>query len=407
MSFVPPAFAAPALRAYSAWRWTRRAGLSERARAAIAADRKPLPAQDMGPRRAIDAAARWLERAQDCSASQDGGIARHFSLVKGWAPSYPETTGYIVPTILDVAKLTGRAELVARARKMLDWLTAIQLPGGGFQAGMIGQTPVVPTTFNTGQILIGLARGAIEFNDPKYLAAMHGAARFLRDSQDADGAWRKHPSPFSWPGDKAYEAHVAWGLFEAERVAPGAGYGEAGLRQVRWAVALQNPNGWFRDNGLEEPEIPLTHTIGYVLRGVVEAYRLSHERTFFEAAMRTAIALGRCLEADGRIAGRLDAKWRAADSYACLTGIVQIAACWFLLAEMGGPKEFAGFARRANAYVRRTMHEGGDPDTAGGVKGSHPIEGEYGRFEYLNWAAKFLIDSCLMELRHADPAGKG
>ena len=34
----------------------------------------------------------------------------------------------------------------------------------------------------------------------------------------------------------------------------------------------------------------------------------------------------------------------------------------------------------------------------GGVKGSHPVDGGYGPFEYLNWAAKFSIDANLIEL---------
>jgi len=33
----------------------------------------------------------------------------------------------------------------------------------------------------------------------------------------------------------------------------------------------------------------------------------------------------------------------------------------------------------------------------GGVKGSFPIDGRYGKFGYLNWAAKFFIDSNMLE----------
>ena len=51
----------------------------------------------------------------------------------------------------------------------------------------------------------------------------------------------------------------------------------------------------------------------------------------------------------------------------------------------------AGFA--ANKFVRRSISYDGPDGVRGGVKGSFPIEGDYGRFEYLNWAAKFFIDS--------------
>ncbi|MDQ3520367.1 MAG: hypothetical protein M3466_18445, partial [Gemmatimonadota bacterium] len=97
---------------------------------------------DPGIDPAVDAALSWLGRAQDMSASSDGGVARHYSLVSGWSASYPETTGYIIPTFLNEAKRRGDDSLRERARRMLDWLVSIQLPEGGFQGGMIGETPV-------------------------------------------------------------------------------------------------------------------------------------------------------------------------------------------------------------------------------------------------------------------------
>jgi hypothetical protein len=48
--------------------------------------------------------------------------------------------------------------------------------------------------------------------------------------------------------------------------------------------------------------------------------------------------------------------------------------------------------------VRRTLKLDGTPQTRGGVKGSFPVDGRYGTYEYLNWACKFFIDSHLLEL---------
>ena len=44
-------------------------------------------------------------------------------------------------------------------------------------------------------------------------------------------------------------------------------------------------------------------------------------------------------------------------------------------------------------YVRRTIILHGDPDLVGGVRGSFPVSGDYGRFQFLNWAAKFFVDT--------------
>ena len=118
--------------------------------------------RDPGIAASVEAALDWLGAAQDRSTSRDGGIARHYSLISGWGASYPETSGYIVPTLLRGQSGSVAAPHRERARAVLNWLTSIQLPGGGFQGGVIGQTPVVPVTFNTGQILIGLASGVAE-----------------------------------------------------------------------------------------------------------------------------------------------------------------------------------------------------------------------------------------------------
>src|SRR5690606_29134658 len=121
--------------------------LPRAARSERHADAKGLTRPDPGAERAIAAGAAWLARAQDCTASADGGVARDFSLVRGWATSYPETTGYIVPTMLALADHLGDPAYRDRARRMLDWLASIQLPDGGFQGGRVDMTPVVPVTF--------------------------------------------------------------------------------------------------------------------------------------------------------------------------------------------------------------------------------------------------------------------
>ncbi len=359
------------------------------------------------PQVCMEAALDWLCRAQDQSASADGGVARDFSLVKGWATSYPETTGYIIPTVIEMANRMGRDDLHQRARRMLDWCVDIQFPEGGFQGGKVDSTPRVPVTFNTGQILLGLSAGAAQYQDGRYLRAMHLAASWLRDTIDADGCWRKHPTPFAAAGEKSYETHVAWGLFEAERVAPGNGYGAAGLKQVDWALTKQAANGWFDSNCLTNPKAPLTHTIGYVLRGILEGYRLSSRSDLLQAARKAAEGgLLAAIEPDGRLPGRLDAQWRGAAPYVCLTGSAQIAHCLFLLHDITGESSHWRKGQQLMSYVRRTIALDGPENQRGGIKGSFPVDGDYGQWEYLNWAAKFFIDAQLLEVaigekRHA------
>lgn len=371
--------------------------LPPEARREMKRDRQPHVLEDPGPQVAIEAAAAWLARAQDHNTSGDDGVARHYSLIDGWGPSYPETTGYIVPTMVAAAKQLKHDDYRQRARRMLDWLVSIQMESGGIQGGVIGALPLVPVTFNTGQVLIGIATSVAEFGEG-YLEPMHRAARFLRDSLDNDGCWRRHPTPFADAGEKAYETHVSWGLFEAERVAPGEGYGEAGLKQVRWAIGKQRPNGWVEDCCLNQPERPLTHTLGYYLKGLVEAHRLSGDSDILEGARRTAEGLLTAVRPDGALPGRLTEDWHSAEDWSCLTGNAQIADSWFYLSHETGDERFRAAAKSAIAFVRRSIDLTGPEQVRGGVKGALPVDGYYGRFQYLNWAAKFAIDASMAEL---------
>ena len=365
-------------------------------------DRFGLLYEDPGVDKVIISGIDWICLAQDRSASQDGGVASFYNLKDGWTISYPETTGYIVPTVLGAAKLTNDKSLRQRARRMLDWLVSIQLPEGGFQGGRVGVAPLKPVTFNTGQILLGLVAGVREFGT-EYYQSMRRAADFLRDTQDADGCWRKFPSPLVVPGDKTYEAHVAWGLFEAARIEPNYCYGEAGLSNVSWVLTHQQPNGWIDLSCLSDPSCPLTHTIGYTMRGILEAYRYSGEEKFLSAATRYADGVLSALRSDGFLPGRLDSTWQSKENWSCLTGNAQIAYCLLVLFGITKKEYYREVALKMNHYVRRTVNVSGPEGIRGGVKGSYPIFGEYHAYNYINWGCKFVVDSNNLERMLLNP----
>jgi len=77
----------------------------------------------------LAAAADWLRRAQD--ATTDGGVAGRYRLRTGWSSSYPETTGYIVPTLLRLAERFGE-DYHDRAGRCIEFLKSVQLDCGAF-----------------------------------------------------------------------------------------------------------------------------------------------------------------------------------------------------------------------------------------------------------------------------------
>ncbi|MBK7717589.1 MAG: hypothetical protein IPI38_19665 [Gemmatimonadetes bacterium] len=73
---------------------------------------------------------------------------------QGWQPSYPETTGYLIPTLLEAARVLEDPALVDRALRAARWEIAIQLESGAVQGGVIGEGRT-PAIFNTGQVMFG------------------------------------------------------------------------------------------------------------------------------------------------------------------------------------------------------------------------------------------------------------
>src|SRR5258708_6128151 len=66
------------------------------------------------------AAVRWLTHAQDVMT--DGGVGGRYHPGTGWTSSYPETTGYIIPTFLALAESLGDPQFVTMAERAIAFL---------------------------------------------------------------------------------------------------------------------------------------------------------------------------------------------------------------------------------------------------------------------------------------------
>jgi len=372
----------------------------------VAAGYLRVPRREAGnPAESLRAAIEWICRAQD--ATGDGGVARSYALAyltffgrRGWLPSYPETTGYIIPTMFDYAKMTGRGDLVERAVRMTDWECDIQLSNGAVQGGTI-DAPGTAAVFNTGQVLFGWIRAYQETGRQRYLDAAIRAGDFLLSVQDPDGAWRKALGGFASTGltSYTYNTRSAWGLQMLGDATGRRAYHDAAVRNVEHALTEQLPNGWFRNNCLYDPVRPLVHTIAYALRGVLEIGIATGETQFVSAARRGADELLMRQREDGSLAGRYNERWEPAVRFSCLTGVAQMGTVWARLYDATADEKYVPGLQRANRFLQRVQWLGtGNPGLDGGISGSFPLHGRYNHFQVLNWAVKFFADSLMFEL---------
>lgn len=349
----------------------------------------------------LDAAIDWLCQAQD--ATPDGGVSQTY-LVRSsrWANSYPETTGYIIPTFYSYASLTGREDIRARARHMLDWECDIQLADGGVLAGAWGDSDQ-PTIFNTGQVLFGWARGFEEEGAERYRNAAAKAAHWLCDAQDEDGCWRRFGSPMTGKSVNTYNTRTAFGLTRAHAITGERRFLEAAVRNGEWALSMRNDRGWLDQNCLQDNDQPFTHTIAYAMRGLLEIGAYAQREDLLQAAQAIGDAVLQHLPPDGRLAGRFDRDWRPTVNWSCLTGDCQLAINWARLHQLTGETRYRDAVSRILAFVKRTHKLDGKAQERGGIKGSHPIDGGYHPWQYPNWAAKFFADALMLEQTLAQP----
>lgn len=342
----------------------------------------------------LDAAVGWLMRSIDAA----GGTAssKAYRVGRGWMPPYPETSGYIVCTLLALWRERGEDRFRDTAVAIGDWLLSIQLPEGGFvgrEQGVMG-TPVV---FNTGQILQGLVALDRELGGDHYRDAARRAARFLIACQDDTGCFVRH---LSNDMIHCYNARTAWPMLELAALDGDDALAAAANANFDWVLTQQSDAGFFRNNGFKPGGNANSHGLAYVLEGLLGGHALTGRRDLLDAVARTADRLVRLYGIRKRIAAELDEDGRALSRHLCLTGYAQLAIVLFRLFPLSDDARHLnlGLHLLDDALHHQTMTGAGRP-WHGGLKGSFPIYGRYAPLQYPNWAAKFLIDALMEKAR--------
>ncbi len=378
----------PALLGTMAWRETRR----ERAGGhPVASSHRPH----------LEAACDWLARAQDATPS--GGIARGYSAVwnpyfgvRGWEPEYPETTGYIIPTLYMIADHLGRPEFAHRAERAARWESAVQLRNGGVRAGVMGQ-PALASVFNTGQVIFGWLAAFERTGDPLFANSARLAAEFLTERIDDDGFWRRDASYLAHRGATLYNTRTAWALTEAGKRFGSPAFMDAARLALLATAERQHADGWIPNCCMLDPERPLLHALAYAIRGSLEAGWLFGDDRMIGPAVIAATAVRDAMRPDGWLAGCWAEGWEPAADFNCLTGSAQMANVWIRLAQVTGDHDWLEPAHRALRFLESTQNRAtANAGLRGGIKGSFPFGDEYyGQYEILSWATKFFVDAVI------------
>lgn len=356
----------------------------------------------------LSAAGHWLRAAQD--AMDDGGICGRYHLHKGWTSSYPETTGYIVPTFLALAEELGDEDYVSRAERAIRFLLDLQLDSGAFPGGEVAENTSQPSPFNTAQIVNGLVAWHAATGCSKTLDAAMRAGNWLTDVQDADGAWRQ----YYYEGHATtYSAHLSCWLAELGQHVGEQKFVDSASRHLNWVLEHRDPaTGWIDLCGFtaeqHEQRFAVTHTIAYTLDGILRISEITGNDEGIDAVRQAAEGILRRLELSRRLPGFLDHGWKQAHAPACLTGNAQMALIWFRLFELFGDGRYVNAALKAIDLIKEAQPmDNPNAGIYGGVPGSDPIWGDYIKMAVPNWAAKFYCDALMRKKAILGSIGTG
>jgi hypothetical protein len=343
----------------------------------------------------------WIFHAQ----RPDGGIAAYYSFLTGYSESYPEVTGYIIPTLYDFGHLTGN--LVARHAIYLatDWLLSLQMTSGAFPGGLHRSDSgpggnAQPSVFNTGQILQGLVRAHVETHTDtrkaEILKRAVAAGDWLASIQQADGSWT---GPATYQGTAhTYYSMVSWALAQLAAESGDARHATAADRNIDWVLAHVKPSGWIDGINLHGHPAYL-HFIAYVIQGMLECGILRRRDDAIQAAAKPAWVLLRKFETHKRLLGTYEPDFRGGQRFACLTGNAQMSCVWLRLFEVTGDLRYLNAALKMNEMLKQLLPVKGRRGVAGGVAGSYPIWGAYQPMRFISWGCKFLADALMLEQR--------
>ncbi|MFN0173779.1 MAG: hypothetical protein ACKVU0_03940 [Saprospiraceae bacterium] len=326
-----------------------------------------------------DAALHFIR--QSIKATGGKGSAHSWHPLFGWSKAYPETTGYLIETLLDYAERKQDESLHALAFSCVNWLETIQLPSGAFTGLLAGNTK--PSVFNTSQILFGLKARKM---------ASEKAVSWLLSNLDSDGAWRAHAFVSGFV--PSYYTRAVWGVLQTNDSPKKPEVEVLMLRSLHFYAERFLPNGAVRDWGFRAGEAAFTHTLAYTLEGFWESAKRLGEQTIMD---KTIAAVERLLaeraRAGGRTAGRYDEAWNGDYSFLCNTGNCQLSILCHKLWEHTGEPKFRDAASSFLSEIIGFQKLVANKNSFGALPGSAPFWGAYLPFRYPNWAAKFFLDA--------------
>lgn len=295
---------------------------------------------------------------------------------------YPETTGYLIPTLIDASKILDKKDYLQLALKQLDFFDSIQNSDGSFQQSIDNKKPIV---FDTAQILIGFI-SLHQSGTVNLLDKINDIRTWLYSRLDENGLFKSdHYFENYYP---SYYSRVIWPMLLADQVLD-IPFPDKSAKAINYLQSLQNNNLSFADWSFDGRDDAFTHTIIYTLRGLWECACLLGMSELESTVVKSVSYLDQLILSEGGFAGSYDSSWKGDRSFICSAGHAQL----FLLMEKIKAKSDIHFDSQTKLISILIGNQSVKGKNKGGISASIPIWGKYQRWYYTNWTQKFFCDA--------------
>ena len=346
-------------------------------------------------RQNLDKALDWLLASIE---NGKGGSAAYYAPIIGWSKPYPETTGYLISTLIDASSHKDDLVYLEKAGYLKDWLLSIQNKNGSWSPGLHSESHEISSesVFNTAQIISGLTDYYLRKADARVLNGIVDGSDWLVAGVNSDGLWVK--GNYKGEFNPSYYSQVAWPLLQAYQITSNKSYKIAAVCCMDTLTERILENHAIMDCGFEAGAPAFTHTIAYTLRGFLETSRLLSDWPRYACKIFETLEILRQKTeiSNGMLPGEYDTNWKSSKRYSCLTGNCQLAICFMIMYERDNDLRWFNAACKLIEFVATTQkitsHNG---SLNGAIAGSFPVYGRYMRFRYPNWAVKYFADALI------------
>lgn len=343
---------------------------------------------------ALKANLQWLNKS--FLPNKNEGSSGHRKMTGEWTPPYPETTGYLLSTLLTANKYAPELKFKEMIFKQYDFFVKLQKADGSFPQSLENPNPIV---FDTAQIILGLLAIAPAFKQtPKeILFTIKKAKNWLKEQLNEEGLFTTHNYIEDY--NPAYYSRIAWAILASEVVSESKA-SEKSKTLVARLAKLQNENLTFKDWSLHPKSPALTHNIAYTLRGLWECGEILNNKKLKKSATLTLDHLSGIILSEKKVAGTYDQNWKGDYSFICSTGNAQLALLYLKVFEK---TKLVKYLEPVALLLKPLINKQRSVSiNNGAIPSSIPIWGKYQRFTFSNWTQKFYSDT-LMKLLDLDP----